>query len=374
MMAQTGVRSGAAVKGWRPCCVLSGTLLGLVVAACIGVENGGRVTRESREMIEAPPVDGVRINWVKKVYSDEQWNGWPDIAKWKGKYYICFTNGTAHGSRDHKIMLTSSEDLDHWSRPQVALGPPGDHLESFFLETDEKLFIHASWRNGTATPHTNIISSNDGTTWRERRQGYLDGYIFWGQSAHGGKFYVAAHIDPPESTNYLLVSEDGEGWEQVSLISDHHTTETVLCFLDSGELMALSRRAPRDFALACFAAPPFAEWRCIKTDTVLEGAALAKIAGRVVAIGRCSEFEGQASIDHWYDESRRTGIFFYQDGALKRQAFLPSGGDTGYPGILRMGNDEALVVYYSEHERMDNPDYRYKHCGAIYLASITVSG
>jgi len=336
---------------------------------------------EAKDMAGEHASGQVTVNWVRKVYGDEKWSGWPDITKWRDTYYICFSNGTAHGTRDHRILLTASEDLEHWNRPEVVLGPPGDHLESFFLETGDRLHIQASWREDAAPApgeealpvRTDVVSTKDGSRWSEPAQGYPDRYIFWGQSHHDGKYYVAAHIDPPVCENYLLTSGDGETWESVSLITDDAVTETALCFLESGELMSLSRRSPRDFCLACFASPPYKEWRPVKTDTVIEGAALERIGNRIVAIGRCSEFEGQESIERWYDASRRTGIFFYEDGKLTRQALLPSGGDTGYAGILPVGEREALVVWYSEHEMMDEPDFRYKHCGAIFLASITVA-
>ena len=332
-----------------------------------GLDSGGRAPMTTEHLTGA-----VKVNWVRKVYSDERWSGWPDIAKWDDTYYVCFANGTAHGTRDHRILLLSSRDLERWDGPRTVLGPPGDHLESFFLETDDRLLIQASWRDGDVPVHMDVTWSMDGQTWSAPTQAYRDRHIFWGQSRHAGKYYVAAHIDPPVCANYLLESDDGDSWQPVSLISDDAVTETTLCFLESGDLMALSRRSPRDFALASFAAPPYTEWRPVKTDTVLEGAALARLGGRIVAISRGSPFDGQQSIDQWYDVSRRTGIFFYEDGRFERQASLPSGGDTGYPGILPTGPREALVVYYSEHERMDDPDYRYKHCAAIYLASITV--
>lgn len=313
------------------------------------------------------------VKWVRKIHSDEKWNGWPDITQWNGTYYICFSSGSFHGARDHKILLTSSNDLESWSLPEVVLGPPGDHLESFFLETIDRLFIQASWRNEDEPVHTDVVSSTDGVSWGGRKQAFRDRYIFWGQNERDGRYYVAAHIDPPTCENYLVVSPDGDAWSEVSLINDDRTTETDLCFLKGGELLSFSRRSPRDFLLACSSKPPYTKWDCRKTDTVLEGAAVSKIADRIVAIGRCSEFEGLESIDRWYDRSRRTGIFFYEDGKFTRQAYLPSGGDTGYPGILVLDGASALIVYYSEHEKMDSPDFKYKHCGAIYLALIEIS-
>ena len=329
--------------------------------------NSPRKTRPHQESVSR----GVKIDWVKKIYSDEQWNGWPDLAYWKDVYYICFANGASHGSRDHRIMLTTSRDLERWSPPREVLGPPGNHLESFFLATPENLFIHASCQDGKRT-YTNSIRSMDGQTWEGRKQAHDDGFIFWGQSEYRGKFYVAAHVDA-KSTDYLLASAEGETWEQISLISDNDVTETALCFLDSGELMSISRRAPRDFALLCLAKPPYTRWHSLKTNAVVEGPALKKIADRIIVSGRCSELVAHESIARWYQESRRTGVFFYEDGKLERQCLLPSGGDTGYPGILPMGKNNALIVYYSEHQTNDHPTPRYKHCGSIYLASVTVT-
>ncbi len=381
-MPSTGEAQRAPVRRTNRCfaslAIIAG--VGILAVSCVtpGADRAGAAPdtqrEESQAVTEAVSSEGVRVNWVRQVYSDAQWSGWPDITEWRGTYYICFANGSAHGARDHRILLTSSRDLQHWTAPQVLFGPPGDHLESFFLKADNKLYVHASWRDDApgVPVHTDFVATEDGKTWQQPRQAYLDRYIFWGQSKSAGRYYVAAHIDAPVCTNYLLASDDADTWREVAVISDDRVTETALCFLDSGELMAFSRRHPRDFGLASFASPPYTEWRHVNTDTVIEGAGLAQIGRRIVAIGRCSQYEGQESIERWYDSSRRTGVFFYEDSALTRQALLPSGGDTGYAGIVPLDHGNALVVYYSEHASMDAPDFRYKHCGAIYLASITV--
>ena len=59
------------------------------------------------------------------------------------------------------------------------------------------------------------------------------------------------------------------------------------------------------------------------------------------------------------------GIKRRKDGDIQLKAVLPSGGDTGYAGILPMGDDHALIAYYSTYESPDGES-------CVYLSSVLI--
>ncbi|MCP4498196.1 MAG: exo-alpha-sialidase, partial [Phycisphaeraceae bacterium] len=65
-----------------------------------------------------------------------------------------------------------------------------------------------------------------------------------------------------------------------------------------------------------------------------------------------------------YSDGTRTFVArLGRDGRLEDTVFLPSSGDTSYPGLVLEG-DRLLVSYYSSHEERT----------AIYLAEIDLPG
>ena len=65
----------------------------------------------------------------------------------------------------------------------------------------------------------------------------------------------------------------------------------------------------------------------------------------------------------FYDDGEYTALFSIdpERGALTKLLRLPSGGDTSYPGLVRIGRT-LLVSYYSSHEGKT----------AIYLATLAL--
>tara|TARA_Y100000588_G_C13729455_1_gene700782 strand:+ start:165 stop:341 length:177 start_codon:yes stop_codon:yes gene_type:complete len=56
----------------------------------------------------------------------------------------------------------------------------------------------------------------------------------------------------------------------------------------------------------------------------------------------------------------------YEDNDIQLRGVLPSGGDTGYAGILPVGDNKALVAYYSTYESPPGGG------SSVYLASVVI--
>ena len=98
------------------------------------------------------------------------------------------------------------------------------------------------------------------------------------------------------------------------------------------------------------AKPPYVDWSFTTLEKPIGGPNL-------VAAG-----DGEWWVSGRDYESGETRTFVARlgrDGRLHEEVFLPSGGDTSYPGLVRTG-DTLLVSYYSSHEDKT----------AIYLAEL----
>ena len=142
---------------------------------------------------------------------------------------------------------------------------------------------------------------------------------------------------------HLMKSDDGQrfehvvGWEQ-----DGRPSEATVRAAPDGALVALLRRDGGDRkARIGRAEPPFTDWTWATLPTSLGGPELLVLPdGRMLAAGRTHTDKGP----------RTTLAEVRLDGTWRPLLTLPSGGDTSYPGLVRIG-DQLLMSYYSSHEQ-----------------------
>ena len=331
----------------------------------------------------------MKVNWVRKVYANGR--GWHvgSMVKWKGAYYICFVDGTGHGTEDSQIRISCSIDLENWTS-QIAIGktsidpqllPIGDELFLYAVTLDQKTesdFGFPSWEV--------VASTEDGMTWTKPKRCFSMNHDFWHPTAYGGRYYVACdnagHVPTGIHAKVdLLTSEDGERWSWVSEIvhgteePEHYDiersryfgtpmpSETALCFFDDGRVLAVTR-ARGCCALFSTSDPPYERWEYHLSETSrCYGATIAKVGAHIVVTGRYFQDEADASLEV---DGAATGVHLYEDGDIRLQTLLPSGKDTGYAGILPLSDNEALIAYYSSHE------YPESTGSNVYLASVSL--
>lgn len=335
----------------------------------------------------------MEINWVKTIYGNGR--GWHvgSMVEWRGTYYICFVDGTGHGTEDSQIRVAASTDLENWTS-RIAMGKTC--IDPQLLPVGERLFLYAvkvdlSKESDVGTPSWEVLASTaDGVTWSEPKRCYLIDRDFWHPTEHGGRYYVACDNagHAPKGTHScadLLTSEDGEHWTWVSEIihgSEEHEyhdptipehfgtpapSEASLSFSADGRLLAVIR-ARGYCAVLATSEPPHDKWEYrLSRSSRCYGSAVARAGGHIVVTGRSFDNEGvRATTTQFPEKGARTGVFLYEDGDIKLYTLLPSGGDTGYAGILPLSDSEVLIAYYSAHE--------YPEGGGsnVYLASVSV--
>ena len=75
------------------------------------------------------------MKWVsvREIYAEGKHNAWPDICRWKDRYYVTFSaRGTGHAEPDHGIVAMSSADGDNW---ETVLDVPGSDWKVYENET-----------------------------------------------------------------------------------------------------------------------------------------------------------------------------------------------------------------------------------------------
>ncbi len=161
----------------------------------------------------------VNVEWVKEIYGGGR--GWHvgNMVQWKGKYYICFVDGTGHGTEDSQIRVCASEDLGNWTS-QIAIG--AKTIDPNLLVVGDKLLLYGV-RQGTTqgdpemgVPSWEVVTlTEDGVHWGEPQRCFVRNRDFWHPVEFGGCYYAAcdtAGRAPTGANNSadLLVSDDGE--------------------------------------------------------------------------------------------------------------------------------------------------------------------
>jgi hypothetical protein len=344
----------------------------------------------------------VNVDWVRKIYADGRAWHVGNMVKWKGVYYICFVDGTGHGSEDSQIRVCASTDLENWTS-QIVIGRKT--IDPNLLPVGDKLLLYGvkeSKSKGDSDlgfPSQQVVTSTeDGTNWTEPKRCFLMNHDFWHPTEFNGRYYVAcdtvghAPLGIHNSVD-LLTSDDGERWQWVAEIvhgSDepeyYDTTgiqfgtpapsETALCFFDDGRLLAVTR-ARGHCALLSTSKPPYDKWeRYLSRESRCYGSAIARVGEHILVTGRSFENEGIRSTENKFNDKfsehdgtqLRTGLFLYENSDLQLRGVLPSGGDTGYAGILPVSDNKALVAYYSTYESAPGPNQG----SSVYLAAVSI--
>jgi len=175
---------------------------------------------------------------VKEIYSQGKHNSWPDICRWRDKYYVSFNaRGSGHAESDHGVCVLSSTDGDNWevavdmpvssvkvSEDEYRSGtcpkllPTGDRLYMMFNSyapgqadvgeerkatlKEEWLALGGSeesfqrWVNLHKTSYrTGVTYTEDGATWTKPQPLLGPGWWVWRPHSFEGRHYLIGYRD-----------------------------------------------------------------------------------------------------------------------------------------------------------------------------------
>ena len=354
----------------------------LVLGATLLTAVSNRGVMAERPSLERPDPNGV-IEWTRKIYENGKWNATPDIAYWRGHYYVCINQGMMHNGADGPGIVLRSSNLKDWDHVYTTTGPPanGSASDCKLLALPDRLIFYYLYYNRENYPRpqkpddrnyveTRAVYTDDGQSWSKSQRVYEPLQNFWKPKVYNGVIYVASDYVDVGRTDYitqaeeqtpslyrvdLLSSTDGLNWKKVSTIHKdppHPITETALAFRPDGELWAIIRQ---NFLLR--SRPPYRDWTVESADIMgggIGGPEVIAIGNDVYVAGRFLGYlVNHGPPDSPQTDKHATSLWKYGTaaGKFERIADLPrpSYADVGYNGFVET-EDGVFIVYYSGHD------------------------
>ena len=123
----------------------------------------------------AERVDPTIVGSPRLIYADGRHNIAPDVTRWKGQYYLTFSNGSNHRVWDHHGIVMRCDNLRDWTKsyhtPHQARDPffcaMPDRLLMYYIHYENPHDIEHGWPP-ERTVETKVTYTDDGETCRPR--------------------------------------------------------------------------------------------------------------------------------------------------------------------------------------------------------------
>lgn len=332
--------------------------------------------------VHSADIPTVTVANVRQVFHNGEHNAFTDLVKYRGTYFLTFRS-CPDGHMVHptaSIIVLRSNDLKSWTQVHQFRVEKRDTRDPHFLVFNDRLFIYTgTWYSGETTLPRDQYDLNlhlgyaawtdNGETWHGPRM--LDGtfgHYIWRAASFDGKAYLCGRRkigfevlkkgEPREVESLMLESDDGFIWRKRATFQEIDGDETAFTFLNDGSILGVGRRG-RDNAELLKSKPPWTDWQRTDLKQYIGGPLLVQWNNRWIVGGRKSvSGTGPRCALHWL-----------VDDTLHEFAELPSGGDTSYPGFLELSPTNAVVSWYSSHEK----DRNGQTITAIYMADLSIS-
>lgn len=336
----------------------------LLLLTVVGVANTTAQTETKAQLVQH-----------RRIWNEAPHNAFTDLARFRGRWFCVFREGSAHVSEDGSIRVITT-DNGLWWEPAAQLKMDGLDLRdpklSVTPDGKELLVLAGAAKRegkGPATMTQSIIArSKDGWKWQGVNVVGAPNYWLWRMAWQDDTAYGVAYAvgpDVKESGDHhsmLFSSKDATEFEV--LVPDFlagkqpRPTEATLRFDAAGNMLCLHRRdgGKNPSALLGFAEPPYDDWEWRDLGEYFGGPDLIQTpSGKWIAVGRMKNYGP--------DKETRTVVceLDLQDIKLIPLLALPSSGDSSYPGLV-WHEDHLWISYYSSHEDKTS----------IYLAKVKI--
>ncbi|MEM7305714.1 MAG: sialidase family protein [Planctomycetota bacterium] len=347
-----------------------------------GEEMGNEMGRIARGLLSASgaPAAAPPLVSARRIWSEAPHCAFGDLVRFGDRFFATFREASAHvHGTDGKVRILASDDGERWESLAL-LEDEGFDLRDpkLSIMPDGRLMMTcggSDYSDGLLEWHTRVAYSADGTTWTAPRRvrGIPTNNWFFRLTWHDGVGYAMPNISGADpATGRAITSDrrialfrttDGMNYERAGddLPLPSGACEASLAFDDEGVLTAVLRNAEgdSDHGFLVRAAAPYTDFAVHRIEHGLGGPNLLRLPGGGLLVGtrewphdRPAEREGMATVF----------LRLHDDGTFERAFEVPSGGDTGYPG-MQLHGDELVVNYYSSHEGS----------AAMYVARVPLS-
>jgi hypothetical protein len=302
-------------------------------------------------------IEDVRIVGVTRIWNQGAHNAFTDLIRYRGQWFCTFREGDGHVGGDGHIRVLTSPDGAQWT-PAAFIGERGVDLRDPKLSVtpDDRLMMvtGGSVYQGEhcVSRQPRVMFSVDGREWSRPERILDEGDWLWRVTWHDGRAYgVTYRTLPDEWTTTLVESADGRTFNALMTFEvPGWPNEATVRIMPDGEMVALVRReAQSRLAWVGRSRAPYISWSWRETAHRIGGPNFIRVPDGTLWGGGRGVSDGVKTV------IARLAV----DGGYEPVLTLPSGGDTGYPGLV--WHDGLLwVSYYSSHEGK----------AAIYVARI----
>ena len=353
----------------------------LVLVAVLSVCTACQPSKSRKASENAGSVNDVTVR-VKRIWDSDKHCAFTSIIRFKDRYYVSFREAESHifdsdGVARGAVRILVSEDGETWRStayltktgydlrdPKLSVTPDGRLMVTIggsIYGEDKKLegripqVSFSSDGENFSDPEPIELNSKtkNGTDWLWR--------VVWQDGVGYGVVYSLLSETPRKveqgSDVSLVKTLDGIRYEDVAKIElPDFPNETTVRFLPDKRMLMMVREDSGDLqGYWGVSDPPYTDWSFKKIGFQLGGPDF-------IVTGDGSIIAGTRS--YFLPGSTKTLLLKgTPEGKFEEVCFLPSGGDTSYPGFVIAG-DELWVSYYSTHETEK---------AAVYLAKMPLS-
>lgn len=299
---------------------------------------------------------------VQKIWDKAAHSAFPDLTRFGNRWYCVFREGTGHVGDCGSVRVLTSGDGETWQSvaelrqesldlrdPKITVTPDGRLMLLMGIT------VYGNDGQRLVDKMSQLVAfSNDGSQW-ERHRGVLPrGHWLWRvtwNSDVGYGFSKVETVGKPKR-GFLWKTADGRNYTFIHEFNLPGMTETTFRQLPDSTMLAVTRY-PKT-GLIGTSRPPYREWTWTEAGRLFGGPNWSeRDNGELWATSRLY------NVDDPKNGPRRTALFSLTRNSITPALILPSGGDTGYAGMV-WHDDLLWLSYYSSHEERTS----------IYLAKI----